>query len=775
MFKRNLSITLIISILVIAGMVITAITLTSIELKRLSVNLESSNDRYQQLLPHLDELEKIMTPGSLDEKLIYFAMREEPFWLDQAKQFARKGIQSSDRLMNLNLDEKSREQVAKFRNALGEVTELMPSVDLSNTSAARNISIYNYSTQEQFRTELIQIRSLEERRSTQIAADNLATINKLNDAQLFEIALLIIIAIVGGITLVYLKILESKAKEATKAKLDKLETKRRLIEQSQFTDALFNALPVSVITIDSKGRIQRCNPSTEKLFGYRQDELHQKNVSCLMPEGIAKHHDGYLSEHLATRRTNSIGIGREVMAISKSGESINVHLSVTSFKIGEQTHFAGILVDLTEIVEQRKEIADALITVEQANSDLEKAIIEANKATESKDMFLATASHEIRTPLTGMFGMIDLLKDTHLNEEQVSYLTIMKRSSQQLMAILNDILDAAKLKENKVDLHPIAHMMGDLPNLVQTTFEANAKEKGIQLKTLIEPELAKQWVLVDNVRLYQVVSNLCNNAIKFTEKGNVTLELTLLDDREADISVEISVSDTGSGMTQTDIERLAKPFVQLDDSLSRKGTGTGLGLSIAASLIEKMGGRLHIESTFGEGSRFSFRISLPKERIPPHLHQRTITSEPIESVTELDTLEQRPKIVVAEDNPINRMVIEKLLQKLPIDYHLVENGQELVNKVEQNTYDLIITDIQMPVMDGFEAAKLIRTNPSMDRVPIIALTAAAFEDDFKRMRLAGMNDYVAKPIDKDKLISVLELHLTRALQGEMVTDQLLES
>jgi len=775
MFKRNLSFTLTFSTLLIAAMVITAITLTSTELKRLSYNLESSNDRYQQLLPHLDELDKIMTPGALDEKLLYFAIREEPFWLNLAKQFARRGVQSADRLMNLNLDEQSREKVAKIRYALVEVTDLMPSVDLSDISAARNISIYDYSTQEQFRKELIQIRSIEEGRSKQISDDNLATINKLNNVQLFEIVLLIIVAIVGGISLVYLKILENKAKEASKERLDQHETKRRLDEQSKFTDSLFNALPVSVITIDSRGGIQRCNPATEKLFGYSQEELHQQNVSCLMPEGIAKHHDGYLSNHLETGETNIIGIGREVTAVNKSGEPINVHLSVTSFKIGEQTHFAGILVDLTEIVEQRKEIADALINFEQTNSELEVAVLEANKATEAKDMFLATASHEIRTPLTGMFGMLDLLKETDLNDQQLSYLTIMRRSSRQLMAILNDILDAAKLRENKIELNPIPHMMGDLPGLVQSSFESNAKDKGIQLETIIEPQLANQWVLIDNVRLYQVVSNLCNNAIKFTEQGKVTLEVALLEDPEADITVEISVTDTGLGMAQADIERLAKPFVQLDDSLSRKGTGTGLGLSIAASLIEKMGGRLQIESTLGEGSRFSFRISLPKERTPTQHHQTLNSDESPVTVTELNSLEQRAKVIVAEDNPINRMVIEKLLQKSPIDFHLVENGQELVHEVEQNRYDLIITDIQMPVMDGFEAAKLIRANPSMDRVPIIALTAAAFEDDFKRMRQAGMNDYVAKPIDNDKLNSVLELHLTRAMKGDTVTDQLIES
>lgn len=775
MFKRNLSFTLIISILIIAAMTITAITLTSIELKRLSDSLESSNDRYSQLIPHLTELDKVMTPGALDEKLVYFVMREELFWLIQAKQFAQRGIESSHQLLNLNLDEISKVQISAILEAFKEVTELQPSVDLANTGAAKSISIYNYSTQQQFRDHLLQIRSVEEKRSKQIAEDNLASINKLNNAQLFEIVLLIIVALIGGLSLIYLKLLESQANEAAKAQVDKLEAQRRLIEQSQFTDALFSALPVSVITIDSKGMIQRCNPATEKLFGYSQKELQQQNVSCLMPEGIAKHHDGYLSNHISTGQTNIIGIGREVTAVSKSGQPINVHLSVTSFKINEQTHFAGILVDLTEIVEQRKEIAEALINIEQANSELELALIEANKATESKDMFLATASHEIRTPLTGMFGMLDLLKETDLNDEQLSYLMIMRRSSQQLMAILNDILDAAKLRENKVELHPIAQMMGDLPGLVQSSFESNAKEKGIQFKTLIEPELAKQWVLVDNVRLYQVVSNLCNNAIKFTEQGSVTLKIDLLDDREADISVEISVSDTGPGMAQNDIERLAKPFVQLDDSLSRKGTGTGLGLSIASSLIEKMGGRLHIESTLGEGSRFSFRISLPKERIPVHHHQTPNINEPEGTASELNNFEQRAKVIVAEDNPINRMVIDKLLQKLPIDHLIVENGQELVNEVERQSYDLIITDIQMPVMDGFEAAALIRTKGSMDRVPIIALTAAAFEDDIKRMRQAGMDDYVAKPIDQDKLNSVLELHLTRAIRGESVSNQLGES
>ncbi len=640
-----------------------------------------------------------------------------------------------------------------------EVTERDDALVMQSAmSSVKTLALYDPVLVKQFQTQIETLRSRTSESLRNLESKNQRLFENLTTESIYGWTITLLLITTGLLFIRHLRGLEREAFKAHENTLLRLDSERSLAEHAAYAERLFTALPVAVITINERGEIQNSNPATEKLLGYAPEEIIHQKVNMLMPDHHARQHDQYLHNYHSTRTANVIGIGREVRAVHKSGKEIDVHLSITEFTLNDKKHYAGILVDLSEITAQRDEIARTLITLEETNIELEKAMKQVNMASESKDLFLATASHEIRTPLTGMFGMIDLLRDTDLNAEQLGYIKMLDGSGRQLMAILNDILDAAKLRENGIEMHPSSNEINEITSLVETTFAATAEAKKIRFSIDVDNKVRNQWINVDSVRLVQILSNLCNNAIKFTDHGFVALSIEKQDETEASICLGFKIEDSGSGIPAHLINELGKPFTQLDNSLTRAGKGTGLGITIVSSLLEKMGSKLKIESTIGKGSIFSFNLWLPKLEAPVH-HRFLSADDGTTLITEPKRSMDAAKILVAEDNPINRMVIEKLLKKLPLEYLIVENGQELVHEAERNAYDLILTDIQMPIMDGLTATRELRTQSKFDHIPIVALTAASFEDEIEKMRSAGMNDYVAKPIDREKLISAIELNL----------------
>jgi len=406
--------------------------------------------------------------------------------------------------------------------------------------------------------------------------------------------------------------------------------------------------------------------------------------------------------------------------------------------------------------ERRLELEQEAQEAREASVQLEAAVAAAQVAAKSKDMFLALASHEIRTPLTGMLGMITLLHDSELNQEQDEMVRTLEGSSRQLLAILNDILDAAKLRETGFKLQSESTQLAGLTGLVRSTFEPMAAAKQLDFLIEVPPSLADQHYLVDSVRLVQVLNNLVSNAIKFTDRGKVALRVELLDKDDISHRLLFSVVDSGDGIPEDLIETLSEPFTQIDNELNRNKGGTGLGLTISKSLIGLMGGELNIESTVGKGSCFKFSIWLPLGVSQNDVVHASATTADL--MVDIDQC-NKPRILIAEDNPVNRMVIDKMLAKLPLNYTIVENGQEAVDELSNHAYHLVLTDIQMPQLDGFEATKQMRQLKNGKDIPIIALSAATFDDDRARMTAAGMDDFVSKPIDRPKLVKTLELHL----------------
>ncbi len=378
-----------------------------------------------------------------------------------------------------------------------------------------------------------------------------------------------------------------------------------------------------------------------------------------------------------------------------------------------------------------------------------EALQAAEAASRAKSDFLATMSHEIRTPMNGVLGLIQVLSHSGLTADQRRTCDTIARSADTLMRILNDILDYSKLEAGKFELEALDCDLADMAQDVASLMRSWAHDKGLHLDVTVPPVLPH--VVGDPTRLRQVLLNLVSNAIKFSERGTVRLDVTAEQRGPGRLALAMTVSDQGIGMAPAVLNRLFNRFTQADASLTRRFGGTGLGLAIAQQLVQLMGGEIAVESTLGEGSRFTVRLVLPistrMAQAAPRIGRDALNPRPM---TQLD-------ILVAEDDETNRLVIRSFLQQQGHKLAFAHNGAEALAAVQAHRYDLVLMDVMMPEMDGIMATQAIRALGSeAATVPIIALTANAMSGDRERYLAAGMDSYVSKPIDRRALFMAIE-------------------
>jgi signal transduction histidine kinase len=378
-------------------------------------------------------------------------------------------------------------------------------------------------------------------------------------------------------------------------------------------------------------------------------------------------------------------------------------------------------------------------------SDLEQAYERAERSSKAKSSFLAHLSHEIRTPMNGVLGITQLMTDTDLDEGQRSYLHTIRASCEALIAVVNDVLDSARIEAGKFTIHSEPFALAEMVQEVVALFAPQMHERGVYVAAIV-PQDIPPVVRGDGVRLRQVLINLVNNACKFTPSGAITVRLERARDGSARQRVRFSVTDTGIGIPAEKLEAVFQAFEQVDTPDRRKAGGTGLGLSIASELTQLMGGTLAVESELGNGARFFFDLPLP-------------AADEVKGSQEIvlpwpDTY--RPSVMVVEDNRVSQIVATKLLQNMGCDVVVAPNGKTAVERALQSRLDVVFMDCELPDIDGWEATRVIRAAEQAEsRVPIIALTASTLDEDIERCHKAGMDDHVSKPIRRSELMRAL--------------------
>jgi signal transduction histidine kinase/CheY-like chemotaxis protein len=414
----------------------------------------------------------------------------------------------------------------------------------------------------------------------------------------------------------------------------------------------------------------------------------------------------------------------------------------------------ALIGDLTKAGENQKQLNEYLKNEiqhgKQIEIELKKAKEKAEKMSQVKGEFLANMSHEIRTPMNGVIGTLQLLEDTSLDEEQKEYIETAHKSADALLAILNDILDLSKIEAGKLSFENIAFNFKEIIKDIAILYSLKAEQQGVSLVQEVD-EALPDTVMGDPTRIRQIIVNLVSNALKFTRQGEVKISVNVVKKEADSVDLKVIVSDTGIGIPQAAQMTLFNAFTQADGSTTRKYGGTGLGLAIVSQLVEIMGGDLGVDSVEGEGSAFWFTANFQYTGEAADIVEKPVTGN--------ESLRFNAKVLLVEDNPINQMVAQKMLEKVGLKAILANNGVEALKLLNEQSFDLVLMDCQMPEMDGFDATREIRRLEmkalNQRPLPVIAMTANVMSGDRERCLEVGMDDYIGKPVQRDQLATVL--------------------
>ncbi len=535
---------------------------------------------------------------------------------------------------------------------------------------------------------------------------------------------------------------EDKLREANLSLERQVESRTLAFQKSEANiRAIFDSSLDAIVGIDSDGSVIQWNPRATVIFGFSADEaIGQKMTDLIIPKRFHESHANGMKRFLATEKGSILNQSIELVALRKSGEEFPVQLSISAINVDGKYTFTSFIADIT------KRKSDEL-QMKRLNEQLTQIALEAKQASELKTNFLANMSHEIRTPINGVIGMAQIMMDSKLDPEQQEHLQIIRGCANSLLMIVNDVLDLSKIEAGKMTLEDIHFEVASLVRDTCKSMQYLAESKNLKLNLEIDDACVAN-VLGDPGKIRQVLLNLISNAVKFTEVGSITIRATIASTKESSLKFRFEVQDTGIGMTPEVASKLFQPFQQADSSTTRKFGGTGLGLSICRHLIQMMKGEVQMKSLIGSGSLFWFELELKKAEGVVFQSSKPLSLQAI-----------KLKILVAEDNSINQKVAAAMIQKLGHEFKIVSNGKECLKVLESEKFDMILMDCQMPELDGYEATKMIRQNHEKKwdpKIPIIAMTANALSRDRDTCLAAGMDDFMSKPVDFEKLDAITQ-------------------
>ena len=515
---------------------------------------------------------------------------------------------------------------------------------------------------------------------------------------------------------------------------------RGLIEASR--DPLFAISLQGKITDTNQASVRVTDVSKEKLIGsdfinyFTEPELAKKGYEEVFDKGFVVDYPLVLID----------------------GKLTSVLFNGSVYKDGAGNVVGAVVVarDITEQKKAEKELIEAKASAELATEIAEEAQIKAEGATriavdsvKAKQQFLSNMSHEIRTPMNAIIGFTKVILKTDLTAKQREYLQAIKISGDALIVLINDILDLAKVDSGKMSFEKVPFKMEVSVAAMLHLFDIKCQEKNIQLIQEYDVNIPKV-LLGDPVRLHQIILNLVSNAVKFTTVGKIIVSVTLFSESDQDVIVEFAVSDTGIGIQESKIQTIFENFQQASSGTSRIYGGTGLGLAIVKQLVEGQQGTINVESVYNKGSKFSFRMPFIKTPLEAEIST---------DIALIDNKIKNIKVLVVEDIALNQLLMRTLLDDFGFECDIASNGKIAIEKMETTTYDVVLMDLQMPVMNGFDTTKYIR-NTLNSTIPIIALTADVTTVDLAKCNAVGMNDYIAKPVNEkllySKIIKILE-------------------
>ncbi len=521
--------------------------------------------------------------------------------------------------------------------------------------------------------------------------------------------------------------------------LDRSSRDRLRASENRFR-SMIQSVGDGIYVYDMHGSLIDTNPVASKQTGYNGSRLKNMQISDIAPE-IDEQQLNVLWT-LSQTHPEKFPLTMEATFCNRNHDSFpaEVRLSLID-SLGKSLYFIAIVRDISERKKQENELREARDKAEMGNR--------------VKSQFLANMSHELRTPMNAILGMTDLALKGEMSDRQRNFVDKANQSARGLLRILNDILDFSKVEAEQMKIEKVDFQISDVFKHVSNIVELKAREKHIDWKWHID-EGVPQHLLGDSLRIGQVLLNLCNNAIKFTADGGVVEASACLTAREQQrMTLTFTVRDTGIGIAEEEQMHLFDAFHQVDQSTTRQYGGTGLGLAISQKLVELMEGNIWLESRPGEGSLFHFTVIVDETSSAAESErQEPLMSDSTKADFDESVL-QGKKVLIAEDNEINQELVGELLREKGIRVSLAENGQVALEKLASESIDLVLMDCQMPIMNGYEAAREIRKNPHTRELPVIALTANVLEDDRQKAFSAGMNDFVAKPVEPLQLYRTL--------------------